>query len=109
LNQIEIREYVTAQGRNLYRHWMDRLDQPVQKRVDARIRRMSAGNFGKGRHLGAGLYEAILDFGPGYRVYYGYHGNKVVILLCGGDKSMQDKDIKAAMAHWQDCQQGGLR
>lgn len=105
---MEIKEYVTASGRNLFRTWVDRLDKPVQVRIYTRIRRMQQGNFGKGRHLGGGMHEAIFDFGPGYRLYYGHHGSKLILLLCGGDKSDQNKDIQAATAYWQDYQ-GGTR
>jgi putative addiction module killer protein len=93
LSQIEIREYVTGQGRNLYRHWLAGLDGSVRQRVQARVRRMGGGNFGKDRHLGGSLHEAIMDFGPGYRLYYGYHLGKLVLLVSGGDKSTQEKDI----------------
>jgi putative addiction module killer protein len=109
LSQIEIKEYVTAQGHNLFRRWVDRLDKTVQERVYARIRRMAAGNFGKGRHLGGGMHEAIFDFGPGYRAYYGCHEGKMILLLCGGDKSNQAKDIQLAAAYWLDYKNGGSK
>lgn len=106
LDQIEIREYVTASGRNLYRSWLGGLDKAMRQRVQARVSRMAFGNFGPGRHLGGSMHEAILDIGPGYRLYYGYRLGKLILLLGGGDKSSQSKDIKAAMAYWQDHQGG---
>jgi putative addiction module killer protein len=60
------------------------------------------GNFGQNRHLDGGLCEAKLDFGPGYGVYYGIHGQTLVILLCGGDKGSQSQDIEYAQKHWAD-------
>lgn len=106
---MEIKEYVTAQGRNVFRAWVDRLDKAVQVRVYARIRRMGGGNVGRDRHLGGGLHEAKLDFGPGYRLYYGQHQGQWILLLCGGDKSGQARDIKTAGAYWRDYLEGGPR
>lgn len=108
MGQIEVREYVTEQGHNLYRSWVDRLDGSVQRRIYARVRRLANGNLGDDRHLGGGLHEAKMDFGPGYRLYYGYHLGKLILLLCGGDKSSQAKDIKTAQGYWKDHQEGGL-
>jgi putative addiction module killer protein len=70
---------------------------------------MGGGNFGKDRHLGGGLHEAKMDFGPGYRLYYGYRRGKLILLLCGGNKSNQARDIRAAGVYWRDYQEGGSR
>jgi putative addiction module killer protein len=101
LSQFDILEYIDARGRNLFRAWKADLDRSVQQKVQARVRRMSLGNFGKDRHLGGGMHEAKLDFGPGYRIYYGIYEGKLILLLCGGDKSSQSKDITAAHAFWR--------
>jgi putative addiction module killer protein len=104
---MEIKEFVTARGRNLFRRWLVGLDRPIRERIQARVRRMGGGNVGKDRHLGGGLHEAKLDFGPGYRLYYGYRQSELILLLGGGDKSTQARDIALAGAHWRDYQAGG--
>lgn len=88
---IEIRET------DLYHEWFEHLkDKRAQARIDARIRRVSLGNFGDVGPVGKGVSELRIDYGPGYRVYFTQHGNTLVILLCGGDKSTQAKDIQLA-------------
>ena len=109
MNQIEIREYLTPGGRNLFRTWLHSLDKGVRGRVQMRVKRLGKGNFGQDRHLGGGLHETKMDFGPGYRLYYGYHLGKLILLLCGGDKATQSKDIEAARAYWLQYQEGGKR
>lgn len=80
-----------------YKTWFAALrDRQARVRIDARIRRLSLGNPGQHRVLTGGVCELKIDVGPGYRVYYTQRGNVLVILLCGGDKSTQDKDIKTA-------------
>ncbi len=97
---LKVLEYVTDQGECPFREWMLGLDRGVRGRVTSRLLRFSMGNFGQNRHLAGGLCEAKLDFGPGYRVYYGIHGQALVILLCGGDKGSRRKDIEQAQKHW---------
>jgi putative addiction module killer protein len=67
-----------------------------------RVDRLAKGNPGACRYLGEGLWELKVDFGPGYRVYFGQAGTKVVLLLCGGDKSTQTQDILQAKSYWKD-------
>lgn len=71
-------------------------DSRAKARVLARIDRMKMGNFGDSEPIGDGLSEARIHYGPGYRVYFMQQGNVVVVLLCGGDKNSQSKDIKKA-------------
>ena len=99
---FQVSEYVTAQGRCPFREWTLGLDESVKGRLHSRIRRFSTGNFGQNRHLGKGLCEAKLDFGSGYRVYYGIHRQQLVVLLCGGDKKTQERDIQKAKGWWED-------
>jgi putative addiction module killer protein len=94
--------YRSANGRFPYREWRNSLnDQDTEVAVDVRITRLSAGNFGDSRPIGGGVFESRIDFGPGYRIYFGMDGDEV-ILLCGGDKSTQDSDIARAKQHWKD-------
>ena len=78
--------------------WMKRLrDTDAKARINLRIRRISlTGNFGDAKPVGDGVYELRVDYGPGYRVYYSRRGSEIVLLLIGGDKSSQQKDIDKA-------------
>ncbi len=78
--------------------WIDGLhDIRARARILVRIERLAAGNPGDVKAVGEGVSELRIDYGPGYRVYYKKHGQKVVILLAGGDKRTQAKDIKTAL------------
>jgi putative addiction module killer protein len=82
-----------------FKAWLRRLrDDNAVARVVARIRRMEQGNFGDTKSVGLGVNEMRIDYGPGYRVYYVQRGSSVVILLCGGDKRAQARDIRRAHA-----------
>jgi len=67
-----------------------------------RLRRIEQGNYGDCKHIQNGLFELRFFFGPGYRIYFGEDGNTLVILLCGGDKSSQKKDILKAIKYWNE-------
>jgi putative addiction module killer protein len=101
---FEIREY-TQGGRSPFAEWFEDLDSVTAARVDRYIRRLESGNFGAAKIVGEGVYELRLDFGPGYRVYFGRDGKTLVILLGGGSKRRQDADIAAAIARWKRYQQ----
>lgn len=73
-------------------------DLQAKTRITARIRRLEQGNPGDAKSLGGGLLEMRIDYGPGYRVYYVRRGALIVVLLCGGDKRTQDRDIRRAQA-----------
>ncbi|MEM9161740.1 MAG: type II toxin-antitoxin system RelE/ParE family toxin [Cyanobacteria bacterium P01_F01_bin.4] len=96
----EIQKYITESGRCLFDDWFSALDNQAQARVDVRLDRLSLGNFGDHKPVGEGLYELRFFFGPGYHVYYAIAGNKVVLLLTGGAKKSQQKDIKTARNLW---------
>jgi len=82
----------------IFARWIDSLDDiRARARIQARIERLAAGNPGDVKAAGEGVSELRIDYGPGYRVYYKKHGQKVFILLAGGDKSTQAKDIKTAL------------
>ena len=101
---FEIREY-TVKGRSPFAEWFDDLDAVTADRVDRYIRRLETGNFGAAKVLGEGVSELRLDFGPGYRVYFGRDGKTLIILLGGGSKRRQDADIAAAIARWKHYKQ----
>jgi putative addiction module killer protein len=72
-------------------------DPQAQARIDARIRRLSLGNFGDAKPVGGGISELRIDYGPGYRVYFAQRDLDVIVLLCGGDKRTQHTDIERAI------------
>ena len=99
---IEIREYIDARGRNLFQRWVARLDPIARDRVASALERMEAGNLSNAKSVGRGILEYRMDFGPGYRIYFGRDGDTLIILLGGGTKSRQYRDIENAKASWQD-------
>jgi len=102
----QVRIYALPDGRIPYLDWFAKLrDRRAQQRIQARIARVRLGNFGQTRSVGGGVQELKIDYGPGYRIYFGRDGECVVILLCGGDKGTQDEDIKEAQNYWKKYQQ----
>lgn len=99
---IEVREYLDAKGNSPYAKWFDRLNATAAVKVATAIHRMGQGNFSNVKGVGAGVYEYRIDFGPGYRVYFGKAGDWLVILLAGGTKKRQNLDVTTAKAHWWD-------
>jgi len=96
-------KYVTEGGRCPFDDWFDSLkDKRSQAIVATRVNRIVQGNFGQCRKLEDGIWEFKIDYGPGYRVYFAEDGDTVVLLLCGGDKSTQPKDIVRARECWSD-------
>ena len=88
---------VTVRETSAYASWFASLrDRTAKARIDIRIRRLSLGNFGDTRPAGEGVTELRIHYGPGYRIYLKKQGDSLVILLAGGDKSSQDKDIRLA-------------
>jgi putative addiction module killer protein len=97
---IEVRDYIDSKGRVPYRDWLVTLDAATRVRVVTSTLRMERGNFSAAKGVGSGVYELRLDHGPGYRVYFGKDGERLVILLGGGSKKKQQSDIAAAQALW---------
>lgn len=90
-------------GKDLFADWLDSLaDSSGVAAIAWRIDRIQEGNFGDHRPVGGGVWELRIQCGPGYRVYYGEDGPVIVVLLCGGDKKAQSKDIRLARRLWQD-------
>ena len=102
---MEVRHYLDPQGRDVYQAWVDGLkDQVGRKAVVRRVLRIELGNFGDHKFVRDGVSELRIDVGPGYRLYYAQDGDRVVLLLCGGDKGTQQRDIERAVACWHDYQ-----
>jgi putative addiction module killer protein len=99
---MTVREYVTRDGRCPFREWLRGLDRTFTQRIQARVLRFELGNLGDSKALGGGVHEARFDFGPGFRLYFGREGETIVLLLCGGDKSTQSKDIDRARVFWKE-------
>ena len=97
---IEVREYIDARKWIPYREWIDTLDAGTQVRVVSAVLRLELGNFSAAKPVSAGLSELRIDFGPGYRIYFGKDGEQLVILVGGGTKRRQQADIDTAKALW---------
>jgi putative addiction module killer protein len=102
---IEIREYLDRQGRSPYAQWFNKLSAPAAAKITVAAIRMSHGNLSNVKSVGAGVYEYKVDFGPGYRIYFGKDGERLILLLGGGSKKRQQTDIENAMVRWQDYKQ----
>ncbi|MCB9799643.1 MAG: type II toxin-antitoxin system RelE/ParE family toxin [Candidatus Omnitrophica bacterium] len=101
-----IQVYVRPSGRCPFQEWIhDLKDAKTKAIVFQRIDRVRLGSFGDCRNLGKGVYELRIFFGPGLRVYYGLEGSQIVLLLCGGDKKSQVKDIQTAQYLWKEYQE----
>jgi len=102
----KIEVYVTQEGKAPFTEWLDALrDLRGRDKIRSRLDRVQLGNLGDHASVGEGIEELRIDFGPGYRVYYGQDGLKLVLLLCGGDKSTQTQDILQAKRYWKDHQE----
>ena len=99
---IEIVVYETPSGKEPFVSFLNETtDIRDRARIMSRLDRIESGNLGDARSLGEGLHEFRFFFGPGYRIYFGMIGQKLVILLCGGDKKPQEKDIRTARSYWE--------
>jgi putative addiction module killer protein len=98
---MDIQEYLDEQDRSPFREWFDELDVHAATKVSTALTRLSLGNTSNTKSVGSGLLELKIDFGKGYRVYFGKDGERLVILLAGGTKQRQQSDIAAAKLRWQ--------
>src|SRR5262245_59178762 len=102
----EVKLYRTSDGHCPFEEWLARLkDNEAEMRIDIRLGRLQRGNPGDVKAVGEGVSELRVDYGPGYRVYFGQVGATLVILLCAGSKRTQTADIKRAKKYWADYQQ----
>lgn len=99
----EIRRYITPEGKFPFTEWLDSLrDRNVRVRIKSRLDRVEQGNLGDVKSVGEGVFELRINYGPGYRIYFGQVGLTIVLILMAGDKSTQDQDIRQAIAYWKD-------
>ncbi len=102
MGEIEIREFLDTSGRSPFACWFDGLNAVAAARVTIVLTRLGQGNFSNVEGVGGGVYEIKIDFGPGYRVYFGKNGEQIVMLLGGSAKKRQSAAIAAAQAAWAD-------
>ena len=101
--QIELVEYVNESGKNIFNSWLTKLkNKTARARIRVRLNRVRLGNFGDCKTVGGAINELRIDYGPGYRIYFAKEDSTIVILLCGGIKRNQSKDIKLAGKYWSD-------
>jgi putative addiction module killer protein len=105
---MKILEYLDQAGRSPFAEWFASIEARAASKVTIALARISLGNLSNVKGVGHGLLEYRLDYGPGYRIYFGRDGEEIVILLAGGTKKRQQNDIDAAQERWRDykCRKG---
>ena len=106
---IAVREYVDAAGKSPFSKWLRGLNVHAAAKVTTALERIADGNLSNTKPVGAGVLEYRIDFGPGYRIYFGRDGDRLVILVGGGTKKRQQGDINAAKSHWADYKRRRLQ
>lgn len=97
--------YKTSQGKVPFEEWLNKLkDAKTRAKIKTRLTRVTLGNLGDYKSVGDGVCELRINYGKGYRIYFAQQGSIFIILLCGGDKDSQQKDIKQAKQYWLDYQ-----
>ena len=105
----EIQIYQTQNGREPFTEWLESIrDQKIRRKIRARLRQLKIGNLGDHKLIGEGIFELRMHFGAGYRIYFGQVGNTIILLLCGGDKSSQTRDIERAKDYWSEYKETQL-
>ena len=102
MDSYEVREYLEPDGTSPFRRWFLGIDTRGRESVDDAVARMRLGNLGDHKSLGRGLVERRIDSGPGYRIYFGRDGERLVLLLAGGTKRRQQRDVDQARERWTD-------
>src|SRR4051794_22120266 len=98
---VTVREYLDVDDRSPFGEWFEDLDATAAAKVTVALARLGQGNFSRVKGVGAGVFECRIDFGPGYRVYFGKDGETVIVLVAGGTKKRQDRDIALAHDRWR--------
>lgn len=102
-NQVfELYDYEAPNGAKPFQVWLVSIDESLRPRIRARLNRLRLGHWGDFKPVGNGVFELRFYFGSGYRIYFAQRGSDLIILLCGGDKSSQQKDIQQAQNYWHD-------
>jgi putative addiction module killer protein len=99
---LDVREYVDADGRSPFTKWLRALNVQAAAKVATALDRIADGNLSDAKGVGGGVLEYRVDFGPGYRIYFGRDGGRLVILLAGGTKKRQQLDVRQAQVNWED-------
>src|SRR4051812_26152449 len=103
ITPLELRRYVTVVGKIPFGEWLGSLrDRKTQHLIEARLARVAIGLLGDNKWVAPGIFELRIDYGPGYRIYFGRDGRTVILLLCAGNKRNQSKDISLALNYWLD-------
>jgi len=100
--KIRIESYISEDNIEPFTKWFNKLNAIAAAKVSTALYRMEQGNYSNVKSLGDGVFEYKIDFGPGYRIYFGQDGDELVILVDGGSKKQQDKDIKIAKQYWNE-------
>ncbi|SLM32133.1 conserved hypothetical protein [Desulfamplus magnetovallimortis] len=102
----KIVHYITSDGKSIFQGWFRTLrDRRAKINITKRLTQAKKGSFGDTKSIGDGVHEMRINYGPGYRVYYANDLETIIVLLCGGDKSTQDEDIKTAKKYWAEYKQ----
>jgi len=96
----EVIQYTRSDGRSPFEDWVDTLNNQAATKVLTAVERMRVGNLGDHKSVGKGVLERRIDYGPGYRIYFGRDGDKLIVLVGGGKKSRQNSDINNAQTMW---------
>ena len=99
---VELRGYVDEHGHKRFAEWFASLNPPAAAKIAIALTRMEQGNFSNAKSVDAGVHEYKIDFGPGFRIYFGKDGELIVVLIGGGTKQSQQKDIATAQKCWAD-------
>ena len=99
---LDVREYIDSAGRSPFTKWLRALNVHAAAKVATALERVADGNLSNAKAVGKGVLEYRIDFGPGYRIYFGRDGERLYILLAGGTKKRQQEDIRHARANWED-------
>lgn len=103
--KVRIQEYLESGGKSPHGRWFDELNAQAAAKVATALYRLGQGNFSNVKGVGSGVFEYRIDFGPGYRIYFGKDGEALVILLGGSAKQRQQQGIDAALTAWTDYKQ----
>ncbi len=100
MTEVAIRSFVEVNGRVPFQLWLGALDRPAQAKIDVALYRLAQRNRSQVKSVGGGVAELKVDFGPGYRIYFGQDSEALVILLAGGTKKRQSEDVITAKTRW---------